>query len=160
MNKRSVDILDISGMLEYDPRRLRKFVRALDSDLPAHLRAPDGDLSVAFFDDARIAKIHADFMNIPTATDVITFEGEGDGEFAGEICASAETALTRAGDFGNTPSRELCLYVAHGYLHLAGVDDVSDEDALKMRAAEAEAMKILDAHFRKPIFKFISQPKK
>ena len=56
-------------MLEFDPRRLRKFVRALDSDLPAHLRAPDGDLSVALFDDARIAKIHADFMNIPTATD-------------------------------------------------------------------------------------------
>ena len=156
MNKRSVDILDMSGMLEFDPRRLRKFVRALDSDLPAHLRAPDGDLSVALFDDARIAKIHADFMNIPTATDVITF----DGEFAGEICASAETAFARAGDFDNTPSRELCLYVAHGYLHLAGVDDVSDEDALKMRAAEAEAMKILDAHFRKPIFKFISQPKK
>ena len=99
-------------------------------------------------------------MNIPTATDVITFEGEGDGEFAGEICASAETAFARAGDFDNTPSRELCLYVAHGYLHLAGVDDVSDEDALKMRAAEAEAMKILDEHFRKPIFRFISQPKK
>ena len=101
----------MSGMLEFDPRRLRKFVRALDSDLPAHLRAPDGDLSVALFDDARIAKIHADFMNIPTATDVITFEGEGDGEFAGEICASAETAFARAGDFDNTPSRELCLYV-------------------------------------------------
>ena len=71
MNKRSVDILDMSGMLEFDPRRLRKFVRALDSDLPAHLRAPDGDLSVALFDDARIAKIHAARCNIFRTVDLL-----------------------------------------------------------------------------------------
>ena len=129
MNERQVDILDMSGLLDFEPRRVRAFVRALDANLPARLRAPSGDLSVAFFDDAGIAGIHADFMNNPDPTDVITFEGDPEDGFAGEICACAETALKRAGDFGNTPSRELCLYVAHGYLHLAGVDDISPEDA-------------------------------
>ena len=154
MNERQVDILDMSGLLDFEPRRVRAFVCALDANLPARLRAPSGDLSVAFFDDAGIAGIHADFMNNPDPTDVITFEGDPEDGFAGEICACAETALKRAGDFGNTPSRELCLYVAHGYLHLAGVDDISPEDAAKMRAAEAEAMAVLDAKFRKPVFNF------
>lgn len=154
MSARRVDILDMSGLLDFDPRRVRAFVRALDAGLPAGLRAPSGDLSVAFFDDAGIAGIHADFMNNPDPTDVITFEGEPEDGFAGEICACAETALKRAGEFGSTPSRELCLYVAHGYLHLAGVDDISPEDAAKMRAAEAAALAVLDAKFRKPVFNF------
>ena len=113
MNGRRIDILDMSGLLDFEPRRVRAFVRALDANLPARLRAPSGDLSVAFFDDSGIAGIHADFMNNPDPTDVITFEGDPEDGFAGEICACAETALKRAGDFGNTPSRELCLYVAH-----------------------------------------------
>lgn len=65
MNERQVDILDMSGLLDFEPRRVRAFVRALDANLPARLRAPSGDLSVAFFDDAGIAGIHADFMNNP-----------------------------------------------------------------------------------------------
>lgn len=44
--------------------------------------------------------------------------------------------------------------MAHGYLHLAGIDDVAEEDALVMREGEAEALKILDKKFRKPIFTF------
>ena len=39
-----------------------------------------------------LAKIHADFMNDPTATDVITFAGDTAAGLAGEICVSADTA--------------------------------------------------------------------
>ena len=154
MSVRQIDIFDKSGLIEFDARRLRAFVRALDDLLPENMKAPRGTLSLAFFDDADIAKIHADFMNKPDPTDVITFEGDAEDDFAGEVCASAETALKCAERYSNTPSAELCLYVAHGYLHLAGIDDIAPADALKMRAAEAEAMKILKAKFRKPIFKF------
>lgn len=157
MSKRQIDVLDKSGLIEFDKRRIVAFVRFLDDMLPENLRAPKGVLSIAFFNDRDIAKIHADFMDKPNPTDVITFEGDSDDDFAGEICASAQTALANAPKFSTSPSDELALYVAHGYLHLAGVDDISEADALKMRAAEALAMKILKAKFRKPIFNFIKK---
>ena len=53
---------------------------------------PPGELSIIFLTDPAIAKIHADFMADPTATDVITFEGDPMTELAGEICVSADTA--------------------------------------------------------------------
>ncbi len=141
-------------MLEFDKRKLRRFINLLDEKLPKKFRAPSGTLSIALFNDKDIAKIHADFLNKPNETDVITFEGDHEDDFAGEVCAGAERALKCAEIYNTTPSRELCLYVAHGYLHLAGVDDIAPEDAAIMRQAEAEALKILDKNFRKPIFTY------
>lgn len=141
-------------MVSFDKRRLRKFIDLLDAKLPNEYKAPQGTFSIAIFNDKDLAKIHADFLNKPSETDVITFEGDADDDFAGEVCVSAERALKCANQYNTTPSRELCLYVAHGYLHLAGVDDIAPEDAVIMRKAEALALEILDNNFRKPIFKY------
>lgn len=153
--KRTTDIINFCEKLVVDKRKLRRFITLLDAELPNKFKAPEGTLSIAFFDDAGLAKIHEDFMNNPAPTDVITFEGdEFDSDDAGEICASADMAVKCAKKFNNTPSRELSLYVAHGYLHLAGVDDIAEEDAKIMRQAEALALEILDKHFKTQIFKF------
>lgn len=152
--KRRTDISDFSNMLSFDKRRLRRFIDLLDEKLPNEFKAPQGTLSVAIFNDKDLAKIHADFLNKPTETDVITFEGDVEDAFSGEVCASAERALKCAKQYNTTPSRELCLYIAHGYLHLAGVDDIAPEDAVIMRKAESLALEILDNNFRKPIFKY------
>lgn len=152
--KREIYISDFSKTISFDARRLKRFVHELDANLPDKYRAPEGSFSIAFFTDKDLAKIHADFLNKPSETDVITFEGDRYYGELGEVCVSAERALKCAAAYGFSPAKELCLYVAHGYLHLAGIDDIAEEDALIMRAAEAEAMKILDKKFRKPIFKF------
>ena len=152
MNARQIDISNFCDFVEIDRRKLVRFIRELDAGLPEKFRALPGVLSIAVFNDADLARIHADFMNKPTPTDVITFEG--DDEMLGEICASAERALDWSKKFGTTPSQELSLYVAHGYLHLAGIDDISESDALVMRKGEALAMDILREKFKTPIFKF------
>ncbi len=119
--------------------------------LPA---CPPGELSLVFLTDAAIAQIHADFMADPTATDVITFEGDATAGLAGEICVSADTAAAYArahrGDF----AAELALYVLHGWLHLAGYDDLRPDRKRRMRAAEARAMKLLRAHDAVPAFRW------
>ena len=153
--KRQTDISDMSGgLISFDRRRLRRFIDKLDALLPKELKAPEGTLSIEIFNDSDLAKIHAQFLDDPAETDVITFGGDSEDSFAGEICASAERALKCAKNYSSTPSRELCLYIAHGYLHLAGLDDVSCDDAAAMRKAEALAMEILDKNFKKPIFKY------
>ena len=151
---RKVEVFNQSKLVDFDPRRVARLARVLDEFLPANLRAPKGWLSVAVMDDEALCKIHADFLGDPSKTDVITFEGDPLDGFAGEICVSAERALEVCGKFSNTPNLELCLYVAHGMLHLAGVNDIEPEDAAKMRAAEAAAMSIIKRKFRKNVFNF------
>lgn len=151
---REVQVCNLSKIAQFDAARVRRLVRVLDEDLPKNLHAPRGALSIAVMDDAQIAQVHKDFLNDAKPTDVITFEGDGDGLFAGEICVSAETAKRVAAKYSNTADRELCLYIAHGMLHLAGVDDIAPDDAKKMRAAEAIASEIILKRFQKPVFKF------
>jgi len=133
--------------------------------------APPGELSLVFLTDPALAKIHADFMDDPTATDVITFEGNPAAGLAGEICVSVDTAARYVGLLeGRSPdrprsarrpslpsafARELTLYLVHGWLHLAGYDDLQPAKKRRMRAAEARAMKLLAAHQAVPDFRLV-----
>jgi probable rRNA maturation factor len=108
----------------------------------AHHPSPTTELSVVFLTDPALAQLHADFLADPTPTDVITFEGDPTQGTAGEICVSVDAAIREVGprrDF----SAELTLYLVHGWLHLAGFDDLLPAKKRQMRRAEARAMKLL-----------------
>ena len=105
---------------------------------------PPGELSIAFVDDAAIADIHDRFMDDPSPTDVITFPGNPEMESAGEIIVSVDHARSRADELGEPFARELSLYLVHGWLHLAGYRDKTDAERGEMRAAEREALALLD----------------
>jgi probable rRNA maturation factor len=104
-----------------------------------------GELSIALVSDEVIAQVHADFMDDPTPTDVITFPANPQMESAGEIIVSVDHAISRATELGEPFSRELSLYLIHGWLHLAGYDDRNEADRAEMRQAEQAALAILDA---------------
>ncbi|WP_438482479.1 rRNA maturation RNase YbeY [Oleiharenicola lentus] len=115
---------------------------------------PPGELSLVFVTDKKIAQIHADFMDDPTATDVITFEGDSAASLAGEICVSADTAFNYAREHRRDFATELTLYIVHGWLHLAGYDDLQPAKKRRMRAAEKRAMALLSAAKAIPPFRF------
>jgi len=71
------------------------------------------EVVVTLVSDQRIAAIHLQFMDIPGATDVITFEH-------GEIIVSTETARRCAKERGHSTEEEIALYIIHGLLHLNG----------------------------------------
>ncbi|MBI5380962.1 MAG: rRNA maturation RNase YbeY [Opitutae bacterium] len=96
-----------------------------------------------FLDDNALAQLHADFLQDPTTTDVITFEGQPALGVAGEICVSADTAAAFAKKHRHDFAEELTLYVVHGWLHLAGYDDLVPAKKREMRRAEARAMRLL-----------------
>lgn len=111
-------------------------------------------------------ELHEQFLDDPSETDVITFPGDeiftaperrkiansrgkikadaGDA-FAGEIVICVPQALRAAAQFGTEPADEILLYLVHGWLHLAGLDDLAEDTRRQMRAAEAEALEILRA---------------
>ena len=87
------------------------------------------EIEVTLVSDAAIARVHRRFMNLPGATDVITFDH-------GEIVIGVETAQTQAADYGRSLEEELALYIVHGLLHLNGFDDKEPQAAKTMQRTQ------------------------
>ncbi len=140
-------------------RQVKKVLKTLRERAP--WKFPAGSLSIAFVDDATTCELHEQFLDDPSKTDVITFPGDeiftqperrnpgicdaetDEGAFAGEIVVCVPQAQRASEQFGTTPADEILLYLVHGWLHLAGLDDLADDTRRQMRAAEAEALEIL-----------------
>lgn len=115
---------------------------------------PDGEISVAFLDRADMCRLHADFLQDDGLTDVITFDGDVLAKTAGEICVSPDQALEFKGSRRLPFQEELTLYLVHGYLHLAGLDDVDPKHRRQMRMAERRAMTHLREKDAIPDFRY------
>lgn len=155
---RPIEIANRHPRLRFDRRSVARVIATLDqhhAELATRrsVLANEGELSLVFLTDPALAKIHADFLDDPTETDVITFEGDPALGTAGEICVSADTAARYARENQRDFSTELTLYVVHGWLHLAGYDDLQPAKKRVMRRAEARAMKLLERSRALPIFK-------
>ena len=87
------------------------------------------EVVVTLVSDRRIDKIHRQFMAIPGATDVITFEH-------GEIVLSADTAERCGAEFGHGTAAEAALYIVHGLLHLNGFLDGTEPERAAMHAVQ------------------------
>ncbi len=84
------------------------------------------EVEVSFITDEAIARVHAEFLDDPTPTDVITFAH-------GEILISTDTAVRQAAEHGQAPEREVALYLIHGMLHLNGHEDDSETGFATMK---------------------------
>jgi probable rRNA maturation factor len=91
------------------------------------------EVEVTLVSDAKIAEVHKDFMDIPGATDVITFDH-------GEIVISAETAKANAAVYKRTYNEELARYVVHGLLHLNGYEDKEPAEHDRMHELQEEIL--------------------
>ncbi len=101
------------------------------------------EVSVAIVDDATIHALNREHLEHDWPTDVISFIFEADeetGRVEGEVVASWDTAQRLAVAARWRPEDELLLYVVHGLLHLAGLDDIEPEDEQEMRTAERDCM--------------------
>lgn len=91
------------------------------------------EVEISFISDDAIAQVHAEFLDDPEPTDVITFAH-------GEILISTETAIRQAAEHGQAPDRETALYCIHGLLHLNGHEDHSEEGFQTMRRLQSEIL--------------------
>jgi probable rRNA maturation factor len=181
---RSVSIANHHPRLRLDRRAVTRAIHALDAHAEKFRGGPPaGELSLVLLTDAALAKLHSDFLADPSTTDVITFEGDAALGVAGEVCVSADAALRqissrsrtrqslaaaklrvrpKSRDFGYASgdnfSAELTLYLVHGWLHLAGYDDLVPAKKRVMRRAEARAMELLRRALCLPHFTLSSRP--
>lgn len=91
------------------------------------------EIEITLLGDAAIAKVHKEFLNDPTPTDVITFEH-------GEILIGVPIAAANAKKFHHPIDHEVALCAIHGLLHLLGYDDLTEKERLVMHARQAEIL--------------------
>lgn len=84
--------------------------------------------------DRTIARVHGNFFDDPTPTDVITFQH-------GEILVGAGTIAENSVRYGHSASDEAALCVIHGLLHLAGWDDLTAAEAKQMAQKQEQIFK-------------------
>lgn len=104
------------------------------------------EVSVNFVDTLLISQLHADYFDDPSTTDCISFPFDDDDEeyrVLGEIFVCPKTAIDYVNEHGGDPYDETTLYVVHGLLHLIGLDDIEEDDRLKMRERETVHLKNL-----------------
>lgn len=83
--------------------------------------------------DEAIARVHGEFMDDPTPTDVITFHH-------GEIFVSADTARHTAPEHNLSPWQETLLYMIHGLLHLNGHVDQAEAERTEMHRIQEDVL--------------------
>lgn len=100
---------------------------------------PGLPVSLLLTDDAGISVVHADHLDDPTATDVISFDLDD----SADLVVSVETAARVAAREGHRMRDEVALYVIHGLLHVCGHDDHAKRARARMRRAELDALQRL-----------------
>jgi probable rRNA maturation factor len=116
-----------------DSRRLMRAARRVLVDS----KFTSATVSLAVVDDPTIHGLNRQFLHHDWPTDVLSFVLEDDGaRLKGEVVLSADTASMVAHAGGWKAADEQLLYVIHGVLHLLGLDDQTEADARRMRAAE------------------------
>jgi probable rRNA maturation factor len=96
-------------------------------------------IAVWLISDRRISRLHLQFFEDSSPTDVITFRH-------GEIFISVETARRNARRFGNSLISEIKLDMVHGFLHLHRFDDGTRTDMRRMHAAQEKILRSMGIH--------------
>jgi probable rRNA maturation factor len=127
----SLELFNRQRKRRVDLKRFRKFAelamtRVMERGVQASFPA---EIIVVFVSDARITRIHRDFMSVDEPTDVITFRH-------GEIFISVDAAERQRERFFSDLCRELRIYFVHGLLHLSGLEDLTERGFAEMATAQ------------------------
>jgi probable rRNA maturation factor len=130
----------------------------------ATLALPEAGLTVVLMgcDDARIARLNADFRGKPQPTNVLSWpawdlapETEGGApdqpevgtaeapEPLGDIAIAWDTCAREAAEGGKAMEAHVTHLIVHGLLHCLGYDHVRDPDAAVMEALEVRILATL-----------------
>lgn len=119
---------------------LPKIRRIVEVALPMCLDKPrkkgvilPAEVEITLLGEVAIAKVHGEFLDDPTPTDVITFEH-------GEILIGVPIAAANARKFRHPADHEVALCVIHGLLHLLGYDDLTEKEKVIMHARQEEIL--------------------
>jgi len=89
--------------------------------------------------DGEMAALNRAYLGLPGPTNVLSFPAEDPErpEYLGEMAVSADTVMREAFLYGQDPVAHLTRLLAHGFLHLSGLDHGPLMEALTETAVSA-----------------------
>ena len=123
---------------------LRKIIKAALPLCVLEAKSPEApllqleEIEFTIIGDEEMCRVHEEFLNDPTPTDVITFHH-------GEVLVSADTAVRQGAEHGQSLDQELALYLIHGLMHLSGWDDHEESEAKEMAQKQENILKRVSA---------------
>ena len=104
-----------------------------------------GSIAYLFCDDEKILEVNKQFLSHDYYTDIITFDYSRGRLISGDIVVSLDTVASNAEQFATDPQRELLRVIAHGVLHLCGINDKGPGEREIMERHENEALELFYA---------------
>ena len=101
-----------------------------------------GPITYIFCDDSEILKVNREFLQHDYYTDIITFDYTRGRLISGDIFVSLDTVASNAESLNQPYETELLRVIAHGVLHLCGIDDKGPGEREIMERHENEALKL------------------
>ena len=150
--------------MKASPPTIRIFVRAgvklpQSARFKAHLKQvlqilgiSRGQWAISLVRDRAMAQLHQQTMQLPTTTDVLTFnlsDCTSTNPRAARFLLDLDTVICvdearrQAVARGHTPEEEILLYAIHSLLHVCGYDDLTPPDATRMHRREDALLKEL-----------------
>ena len=138
----AVEVVNESGR-SVDEEALLALTRSVLSALHVH---PGAEVSVLCVDEAAMAQLHEEWMDLPDATDVMSFpmdelrpgtpEAPSPEGLLGDIVICPHVAAVQASAGGHSTEDEILLLLTHGLLHLLGFDHEEPDDKAEMFALQ------------------------
>jgi probable rRNA maturation factor len=134
--------------------------QSADLVLQMHEMEGPSEVVIVISDDEALEALNRRFRGEPRPTDVLSFENDTRGPFAGgtaaypdylgDVVISIDRARDQASEAGGTLNQELQLLTVHGVLHLLGYDHETEADKAAMWQVQRAALRALGADISLP----------
>lgn len=102
-----------------------------------------GELSYLFCNDEQILEANNLYLQHDYYTDIITFDYSEEDKISGDILISLDTVRSNSEKYKTEYKEELLRVIIHGVLHLCGINDITENEAMNMKEAENTALRQL-----------------
>ena len=102
-----------------------------------------GELSYLFCNDEQILEANNLYLQHDYYTDIITFDYSEEDKISGDILISLDTVRSNSEKYKTEYKEELLRVIIHGVLHLCGINDITENEAMNMEEAENTALRQL-----------------
>jgi rRNA maturation RNase YbeY len=116
----------------------------------ADLDFREGELSILFTDDERIAELNHRYLGRKGPTNVLAFPMFSESSppplsgMLGDVVISLDTAVSESKELGEPLQRTVDRLLVHGILHLLGYDhEISPKEALRMKREENRLLTLI-----------------
>jgi probable rRNA maturation factor len=142
----AVEIVNESGV-PVDEEVLLGLAKSVLAALHVH---PGAELSVICVDEAAMEQLHLEWMDLPGATDVMSFpmdelrpgtpQAPSSEGLLGDVVICPQVAAAQAARGGHPTADEILLLLTHGILHLLGFDHEEPEERSEMFGLQAQLL--------------------